>query len=130
MKKLLPFITAVLILSFIANSAHANEKHKPDSSYSLLDGVGRGFANILTCWLEVPCGLTYYAVEYPVIGIVPGAFEGAGMTFIRAIGGLVDVVTIGYLEPGSTVYDTMDAPMYPWQSPWLPKPEKEDINNL
>ncbi len=129
MKKLLPFIFAVLILAFAARTACANEKQTLNTSsnnYSLLDGIERGFINIFTGWLEVPRGLTYYSVEYPVIGIVPGAFEGAGMTFIRTLGGLVDIVTVGYLEPGNTVYDTMDAPMFPWQSPWLP--EKENNN--
>ena len=94
--------------------------------HSLLDGIGRGFANIVVGWLEIPRGITYYAVEYPVIGVIPGALEGGGMTLIRAIGGLVDVVTIGYLPPGRTVYDTMDAPMMPWESPWLPPDDENE----
>jgi len=114
------FIAATIVISFLAGfSVHADD-------YTLIDGVGRGFANILAGWLEVPRGLTYYAVEYPVIGVVPGALEGAGMTGIRAVGGLIDILTIGYLRPGRTVYDTMDAPLYPWESPWLPPPDEEE----
>ncbi len=121
MKKLFAFLFVALIVSIHA-CAETTPKH---NDYSMIDGVGRGFANILVGWLELPRGITYYAVEYPVIGIVPGAFEGSGMTFIRAIGGLIDIVTVGYLEPGNTVYDTMDTTLYPWQAPWLPEKEKE-----
>jgi len=94
--------------------------------YDMLDGLGRGFANITLGWLEVPRGLTYYSVEYPVIGVIPGVMQGAGMTVVRTFGGLIDLVTLGYLKPGNTVYDGMDEPLYPWQAPWLPTEENEE----
>ena len=92
----------------------------------MIDGLSRGFANILAGWIEAPRGMVYYSVEWPIIGIIPGTLEGAGMAFIRTIGGALDLFTVGYLSPGETVYDTMDAPMLPWESPWLPSPENED----
>ena len=95
------------------------------NAYSMGSGILRGFANILVGWIEIPRCLTYNAVDYPVIGIVPGAFEGAGMTLIRAGGGLIDLLTLGFLAPGHTVYDSMEAPMLPWESPWLPSKEPE-----
>jgi len=130
MKKNRSFISAILVAALLV-TLHVNaEKPKPEPNekekYSMIDGVKRGFANMFTCWLEVPRGMTYYSVEYPVIGIIPGAFEGGGMTLIRAVGGMFDVLTIGYLRPGNTVYDTMDAPMLPWEAPWLPTPENEE----
>lgn len=113
----------------IQSSLNAEEQSTPiseEGGYSLMDGIGRGFANLLAGWIEAPRGMVYYAVEYPVIGIIPGAFEGTGMTIIRTVGGAIDLLTIGYLVPGDTVYDTMDAPMLPWESPWIPVPEDED----
>jgi len=127
-------IVALVITLLVAMQVNAEdskpEEPKPEinqnGQYRMIDGIGRGFANILAGWLEAPRGLVYYSVEYPVIGIIPGAFEGAGMFFIRTIGGAVDIITFGYLDPGNTVYDTMDAPMLPWESPWLPAPESEE----
>ena len=130
MKKIRSYITAVLIIALIAaiqvNAESEKTQIKENKSYSLLDGINRGFANLLAGWIEAPRGMVYYSVDYPVIGIIPGALEGAGMTFIRTVGGAIDLITIGYLSPGNTVYDTMDAPMMPWGSPWLPSPENED----
>ena len=114
--KLLLFI---VLLSSAVFSATTDE-------YSMLDGIGRGFANITVGWLEIPRGITFYSVEYPFIGIIPGILQGAGMTGVRAVGGLVDIITLGYLCPGNTVYDGMDEPLYPWQAPWLPTAEEEE----
>ncbi len=97
-----------------AASARGAEEH------SLLDGLARGGANLLAGWLEVPQCITYYSVEYPVIGFVPGVLQGAGMTVVRAFGGVIDLLTIGYLAPGSTVYDAVEEPLLPWDGPWLP----------
>jgi len=134
MKKIRSYITAVLIIASIAaiqvNAESEKIQINENKHYTLLNGINRGFANLLAGWIEAPRGIVYYSVDYPVIGIIPGAFEGAGMTFIRTVGGAIDLITIGYLSPGNTVYDTMDAPMLPWESPWLPVPESDDDNDL
>ena len=109
----------VLLMSIAVSSVSADD-------YNMLDGLGRGFANITLGWLEIPRGLTYYSVEYPVIGVIPGVMQGAGMTVVRTVGGLVDFITLGFLRPGNTVYDGMDEPLYPWQAPWLPTEEEEE----
>ncbi|MCX7847310.1 MAG: hypothetical protein N2595_04700 [bacterium] len=97
----------------VTNGAHAGD-------HTLLKGLGRGVANLVVGWLEIPQCLTYYAVEYPVIGVVPGALQGAGMTVVRAFGGVIDLVTVGYLAPGNTVYDAVEEPLLPWEGAWLP----------
>lgn len=105
----------LLVLSLLcAGRARGAEGH------SLLDGLGRGGANLLAGWLELPQCVTYYSVEYPVIGFVPGVLQGAGMTVVRAFGGVIDLLTIGYLAPGNTVYDAVEEPLLPWDGPWLP----------
>ncbi len=88
--------------------------------HTLLDGLGRGGANLLAGWLELPRCITYYSVEYPVIGFLPGVLQGGGMTVVRAFGGVIDVLTLGYLSPGNTVYDAVEEPLLPWEAPWLP----------
>ena len=129
MKKKRSYITIVLIVALLASlhvyAENDNPQPKEKKQYSMIDGISRGFANILAGWIEAPRGMVYYSVEWPIIGIIPGTLEGAGMAFIRTIGGALDLFTIGYLSPGDTVYDTMDAPMLPWESPWLPSPENE-----
>ena len=132
MKKNRSYIMIVLVVvMFTALQVNAQDENSQvkKKKYSLIDGIERGFANILAGWIEAPRGMVYYSVEWPVIGIIPGAFEGAGLTFIRTIGGGIDLITIGYLTPGNTVYDTMDIPMLPWQSPWLPAPESNRDDN-
>jgi len=94
---------------------------KAIEDHTLGEGLARGCANIVLGWIELPKNITYYSVEWPVVGLIPGVLEGAGMTGIRVAGGLIDLVTIGYLPPGRTVYDTMVAPMMPWEGPWLPE---------
>ena len=94
-------------------------------TYKQSDGIGRGFANLFAGWLEVPQCMTYFAVEWPGIGIVPGAIQGAGMTVIRTLGGVIDLFTVGFLHPDATVYNAMDEPMLPWEGPWIPVPEKD-----
>ncbi len=108
-----------LLLSVTAFSVSADD-------YNMLDGIGRGFANITLGWLEIPRGLTFYSVEYPVIGVVPGALQGMGMTVIRTVGGIVDFITLGFLQPENTIYEGMDEPLYPWQASWLPVKEEND----
>ncbi len=105
-----------------ADSAGASPRPE---DHSLLNGLARGFANVLFGVYELPRNMVYYSIEWPVLGIVPGAMEGTGMSVMRVVGGLADLVTVGYLPPGRTVYDLMEAPMYPWESPWFPPPSEE-----
>jgi len=112
----LRFVLPLLVVLLVSVAKTA----ETDLHYSMMDGVGRGIANLLTGWIELPRGMTYYGVEWPGIGIIPGAMQGAGMTGVRLVGGLLDLLTLGYFEPGYTVYDAMDEPLYPWEALWLP----------
>jgi putative exosortase-associated protein (TIGR04073 family) len=91
--------------------------------YTKLKGLERGFANMLLGAIELPRNMFYYSVEYPVVGLVPGTLQGAGLTIMRVVGGVADLITVGYLSPGRTVYDLMEIPLYPWESPWMPEPK-------
>jgi putative exosortase-associated protein (TIGR04073 family) len=96
---------------------------KVKEEHTMLKGLERGFANMLFGAVELPRNMFYYSVEYPVVGLVPGTVQGAGLTIMRVVGGVVDLVTAGYLPPGRTVYDLVDVPIYPWESPWMPEPK-------
>lgn len=112
-------IISCIICTLSCSAAEITEEDIHDD-YSLLDGIGRGFANITCGIIELPRCMTYYAVEYPVVGLVAGTLQGGGMSLYRIASGVVDVATIGSLTPGNTMYDLMDEPLYPWESPWLP----------
>ena len=61
---------------------------KAIEDHTLGEGLARGCANIVLGWIELPKNITYYSVEWPVVGLIPGVLEGAGMTGIRVAGGL------------------------------------------
>jgi len=111
-RKIVTLVMAVCVAD--AACARGAEEH------NMVKGLGRGGANLLAGWLELPQCVTYYSVEYPVIGFVPGVLQGAGMTVVRAFGGVIDLLTAGYLAPGNTVYDAVEEPLLPWDGPWLP----------
>ena len=91
--------------------------------HTKLKGLERGLANMFLGVIELPRNMFYYSVEYPVVGLVPGTLQGAGLTIMRVVGGVADLITVGYLAPGRTIYDMMDVPLYPWESPWMPEPK-------
>ncbi len=82
--------------------------------------VGRGFANLGTCFLEVPRCILLRNGEVPFWGAVSGAFEGVGCTGMRAFAGLIDVLFVGY-DPGAVYHGSFRD--FVWESAWLPPKE-------
>ena len=81
-------------------------------------GVGRGVANMLLCWVEVPRCLVYDNVKlYPVLGMFTGSVKGLLLTSARFLVGAVDVVTFGYT--GSALFEPQAFPDYVWKAPWI-----------
>ena len=82
--------------------------------------MGRGLTNIMTCFLEVPRCLIYHNSQVPVMGVVVGACQGAGMTVIRAFAGVADLASFGFMT--DSVYDSCyDFGEWIWESRWVPK---------
>ncbi|MDD4817463.1 MAG: hypothetical protein PHI85_05800 [Victivallaceae bacterium] len=81
--------------------------------------IGRGFVNIFTCFLEVPRGMVYRNSEIPFWGFVGGAVEGAGLTGVRALSGVTDVLFVGF-DRGAWFNKTTFQD-FVWDSEWLPK---------
>jgi len=56
--------------------------------------LGRGFANVLTCPMEIPYQMTQvYKNEGAIASWSYGLFKGIGMTFVRAVVGVYEVGT-------------------------------------
>ncbi|MBI3324445.1 MAG: exosortase system-associated protein, TIGR04073 family [Candidatus Omnitrophica bacterium] len=80
--------------------------------------AGRGLANILGCWIELPkqfrVGLTE---QNPVVGGSRGFLRGAGLTVARLGVGAYEAVT--FLVPIPTAYaspyENLELRDYPWQ---------------
>jgi len=112
MKKACAMATAILLLASVvwaqappcsetATAPAAGEAAKPCTTSNAMAGnVGRGFRNLLTCWLEVPRNLWLEGSRNPLYGWVVGAMDGSFLAVARAFGGATDVSTFGLTGPG------------------------------
>lgn len=78
--------------------------------------MGRGVANVGTCFLEIPRCMLYDNSEVPLWGLVYGVFEGAGCTVMRAFCGVVDIISLGF-DSGRAYEGNFRE--FVWQSDWL-----------
>jgi hypothetical protein len=67
---------------------------------TMAGNIGRGFANLLTCWLEVPRSLWLEGSRNPYYGWIVGGMNGSFLAVARAFGGATDVSTMGLTGPG------------------------------
>jgi hypothetical protein len=84
-------------------------------------GIKRGFANLLTGWIEIPRCLSYEVTARPISSPLLGPLTGASFTAIRAVLGAIDILSGGL--NGYNKYSDF-IPDYPWESPWV-APETE-----
>ncbi len=62
--------------------------------------LGRGLANILTGWIELPKNIYDTSVEdNPLAGLTIGLAKGVGMTIVRTGAGIYEVVTFPFPIP-------------------------------
>jgi len=78
--------------------------------------IGRGLANICTCWLEIPRCAIYDNSAVPFFGLIIGIPEGALFTVARALTGTVDIVSFGFTRDG---IHGKSFPDFVWQAKWL-----------
>ncbi|MEA3305453.1 MAG: exosortase system-associated protein, TIGR04073 family [Candidatus Omnitrophota bacterium] len=80
----------VLILA-VATSGYAQDPAKK---------LGRGLANILTGWIELPKNVYDTSVEdSPLAGLTIGLAKGVGMTIVRTGAGIYEIVTFPFPIP-------------------------------
>ena len=72
MKKILASVLAALTVSAVCSYAEKTMT-PPDPPH----GLARGFANMMTAWLEIPRGIIYENARIPVVGFIAGPLKGA-----------------------------------------------------
>jgi putative exosortase-associated protein (TIGR04073 family) len=80
--------------------------------------VGRGLANVLACWIEVPKNLHLGTQEEnPILGTGWGLIKGSGFAVTRLVVGAYEAATflIPYPRDYASPYDGMELEDYPWQ---------------
>lgn len=91
MKKLVILCLAVLMILSIATASYAQDMTKK---------LGRGLANILTGWIELPKNIYDTSVEEnPLAGITIGTAKGVGMTIVRTGAGIYETITFPFPLP-------------------------------
>lgn len=89
-KGLIIAIVMVMVLA-VATVSYAQDPAKK---------LGRGLANILTGWIELPKNIYDTSVEdNPLAGLTIGLAKGVGMTIVRTGAGIYEVVTFPFPIP-------------------------------
>jgi len=90
-KGLILCIAILLALNIVTSSCYAQDPAKK---------LGRGIANILTGWVELPKNIYDTSVEdNPLSGLTIGLAKGIGMTIVRTGAGVYETVTFPFPIP-------------------------------
>jgi len=129
MKKACAMATALLLLAGAvqaqppvcggsASTVAGDEAKACTVKDTMAGNIGRGFRNLLTCWLEVPRNLWLEGSRNPLYGWVVGAMDGSFLTVARAFGGATDVTSFGLTGPGIYGETLPECIMNsPWKAP-------------
>lgn len=93
---------------------------KKEYDYNPLYNLGRGATNLGTSPLEIPRCMVYDNAKVPFLGLFGGIIEGAFLTVWRLLGGVFDILSLGF--SGGGIYSE-SFPDFIWDSKWLPKNE-------
>jgi len=108
----------------VATQPAAAPSQKAEPQYESLNNpvlcFGRGLVNVSTCWLEIPRCVIYDNAAIPFFGVIVGIPEGALFTVARAVTGVADIVSFGFI--GNAMYGR-SYPDFIWDANWMP-PEK------
>ncbi|NLF38582.1 hypothetical protein GX586_04010 [bacterium] len=108
--------TVSLLSAFAASAALsvlAVEKCAPVNPPYVL---ARGFANMMTGWLEVPRGIIYENSRIPLIGFIAGPVKGSFLAIWREGAGIIDVICMGLTREG--LYSPL-VPDFIWDADWI-----------
>jgi putative exosortase-associated protein (TIGR04073 family) len=89
-KGLIIAVVMLMVLA-LATSSYAQDPAKK---------LGRGLANILTGWIELPKNIYDVSVQdNPLAGLTIGLAKGIGMTIVRTGAGIYEVATFPFPIP-------------------------------
>ncbi|MDD5634088.1 MAG: exosortase system-associated protein, TIGR04073 family [Candidatus Omnitrophica bacterium] len=89
--KVLFVVCVVLAMVGVASQCYAQDPAKK---------LGRGLANVLTGWVELPKNIYETSVEENMLtGITMGLAKGVGMTIVRTGAGVYEAVTFPFPIP-------------------------------
>lgn len=125
------FTISTLILTPVYASTNNSQNFQQTTAQNAEDhsigyNLGRGFSNLLLCWLEIPRQIIYQGSEVPVFGLISGAIYGTALTAWRALSGVTDILSLGF--GGGNIYFTSafgtggkdgGLSQFPWQGPWV-----------
>jgi putative exosortase-associated protein (TIGR04073 family) len=81
----------LMVLTLVASTSYAQDPAKK---------LGRGVANVLTGWVELPKNIYDTSVEdNPLSGLTIGLAKGVGMTIVRTGAGVYETVTFPFPIP-------------------------------
>ncbi len=87
-------VLAFVLMSGVSLAQSVNYEREQSDASKMLHKLGRGFVNVVTCWVEIPRNI---AIEWentdPVSGLFVGGIEGIGWGFARFASGVYEVVT-------------------------------------
>lgn len=102
-------MAGLMILALAVAPAHAQDPiHK----------AGRGVANVLTSWIEIPKNVQLGMLEEnPVTGVIWGLIKGFGLGATRVLVGAYEAVSFPFPYPKdyASPYEGLELPDYPWQ---------------
>lgn len=91
MKKALIICVALVTILSIATASYAQDPAKK---------LGRGIANILTGWVEIPKNIYNTSIESnPLVGLTVGTAKGIGMSIVRTGAGVYELITFPFPLP-------------------------------
>jgi len=113
--KILKLTVLLAILPFVARCEELAYDGKPIPGPPAV--LARGFTNIVFCWVEIPQRIVHRGLKVPLVGAVWGAVEGTGGGLARAVGGTMDIFSLGF--SGEGIYSE-SLPYWPWEGEWVP----------
>lgn len=113
-------IVRVMLCVLVMAGTVLAEEQKEESN---LQVMGRGFVNIVTSPLELFRWMAYDGAQYTVPGIITGPLKGTAYTAARLVGGVGDVLSLGFLKGQHSMYAQMCMKDYVWEEKWWPATE-------
>lgn len=106
-----------LFVVCLAQAVRAEESNKIANAGA---NIGRGFANIVTCPLELVRTLSYDVADNSLPGLFSGIVKGPLFTVSRLWGGFMDVMCLGCCPEQLSSYQQMGLKDFAWQEKWWP----------